>query len=83
MKYIKQEGATIRNHSYEKSPWVLCGLGGSKSGMAKQTGPLSCDTAGIRVTGDMKRIGQNLEAESRGLGRGLNVLDNLKESKVD
>ena len=51
--------------------------------MAKQTGPLSCDPAGIRVTGDMKRIGQNLEAESRGLGRGLNVLDNLKESKVD
>ena len=27
--------------------------------------------AGISGTGDMKRIGQNLEAESRGLGRGL------------
>ena len=38
--------------------------------MADHTGPLSSDTAGISVTGDRKRIGQNLEAESRGLGRG-------------
>ena len=83
LKYIKQQGATIRNHTYENSLWVLCGLGGSTSGMADQTGPLSSDTAGISVTGDMKRIRQNLEAESRGLGRRLNELDDSEESKVD
>ena len=45
LKHIKQEGARIRNHIYGNSPWVLCGLGGSKSGMADETGPLLGDTS--------------------------------------
>ena len=71
LKHIKQEGARIRNHIYGNSPWVLCGLGGSKSGMADKQVHCCVIQAGISGTGDMKRIGQNLEAESRGLGRGL------------
>ena len=39
--------------------------------------------AGTNVTVDMKRIWQNWEVESRGLGSGLNAWDDSEESKAE